>query len=1257
MAVNASSSRCLRGVLLMLVFGAATLAGAAPARTTLTVVSDDNYPPYIFHQADGRLQGLLVDQWALWQRKTGVRVNLVATDWATAQRTMAEGRADVIDTVFRTPERERTLDFLPPYAELPVPIYTHRDIGGITGTESLRGFLVAVKGGDACVGRLQAAGVSSLATYASYEAIIDAAKAGAVRIFCVDEAPANYLLYRAGVHRDFRKAFVLYSGELHRAVRKGDAATLALVGKGFAAISADEQQALHDKWLGRDQDLPAWLPYLGYALAASLLAAVGVLLWGIALRRMVRGRAAELLDERQRLRTLIDALPDLVWVQDSRGVYQACNAAFEQLHGARESAIRGRTEADFIAPGRVEASRPGERAATVSDGTDVGHRPGVDEVWLSFRQDGHRALFEITRTPLRDAAGNDAGTIGIGRDVTAYHQARERLQRLNRLYRVLTGVNETIAATHDTQRLFDEVCRVMVEVGGLRLAWIGTPDAAAGVIRPVAQAGQHGDYLAQTRVSLSDDAWGQGPTGVAFREGRADCTADMPAESRMRPWSDAARHHGFRSSAAFALKVRGEVRAVLSVYSDRAEYFDTEEIELLDRLASQVGVAMATAEAESARSRAEERLRQSEARFATIFRTSPVGMSLSRHADLSFVDVNQAWLDLFGYDRAQVIGHDGAELDLWCDEQVRARVVEQLRSGGPVANFDTTLRKRDGSAVEVSFAATPLPVAGEQFMLASYFDISLRKQAARSLREQTDALEHVVEQRTAELGSILQALPDLYFRMAADGTILDYRAGRQGDLALAPEQFMGRRMQEVLPPDVAARFRAAIGRLAVDPQMVVLEYALATPNGSQHFESRLLRGRDGELVAVVRNITERREMEAAREAARAESDRLARLRSQFMANMSHEIRTPLNAVLGLAQIGLAEPRMREAHASFARILDSGKLLLGIVDDILDLSKIEADRLRVETLTIDPGAVVERAALQVREAAQAKGLSLAVRRAAGLPAACLGDPLRLEQIVLNLLSNAVKFTEHGSVEVQVDRQDGDLIVRVTDSGIGMTPAQVSQLFSAFEQGDASTTRRYGGTGLGLVISRRLAVLMGGDVQVQSEPGHGSVFELRLPWRDVAPPDAPAAATALAAASVEPAAAGAVLAGCRILVAEDNPVNQIIIDTMLARAGASVVMVDDGLQAVQRVERDGPSCFDIVLMDLQMPVMDGYTATRRLLALDPTLPIVGQTAHAMVDERERCLACGMVAHVAKPLDIAQLLATVARHARGRRAPGRQ
>jgi len=403
-----------------------------------------------------------------------------------------------------------------------------------------------------------------------------------------------------------------------------------------------------------------------------------------------------------------------------------------------------------------------------------------------------------------------------------------------------------------------------------------------------------------------------------------------------------------------------------------------------------------------------------------------------------------------------------------------------------------------------------------------------------------------------------------------------------------------------------------------------------------------VRDRSGRLIGVfgiARDITDRKRADAA-DAARLAAERLAREKGEFLANMSHEIRTPLNAVLGFAQVGRRASESPRSRRSFDRILDSGELLLGVINDILDYSKLEAGKLTLERVPVDIDAMLERAAGLMAAKARAKDLKFRVDIAPDLPAGCLGDGLRLSQVLVNLLSNAIKFTEHGDITLAAARDGDELVFRVADTGIGMDAAQIGRLFAAFEQADSSTTRQYGGTGLGLAISKRLIDLMAGSIRVDSQPGRGSRFELRLPY--------------LAAEAPVPDetrnADGPRLTGLNLLAAEDNEVNRLVLEDILDLEGARLTCVENGREAVDRVRHTGPDAYDLVLMDIQMPEMDGYEATRRLHEIAPNLPVIGLTAHAMADERAKCIAAGMVEHVAKPIGIDVLVETILRYKNG-------
>ena len=805
----------------------------------------------------------------------------------------------------------------------------------------------------------------------------------------------------------------------------------------------------------------------------------------------------------------------------------------------------------------------------------------------------------------------------------------------------------------------------------------------------------------------------------------------------------------------------------------------------------------------TARRAAADQLRELNERLAAVFNASPLAFLVGTLPNGRLVDVNPAAEQLLGYTRAEVLGRTTVEIGMWVRPEQRDEVREHVLAGEASPVFELQMRRKNGQIVDVSMSGLPVQIGGESHFLTLMHDITAQKQAQRERERQKLELEALVHERTAALAQanaslaeraraiteLYDSAPCGYVSLQADGTISEANRTVLEMLGYERRRFVGARFADFMTPESRVLHKQRVRDAASAASARALDYELVCADGRVLpllLDADFERDDGGQLLvarATLVDHSERRARERQIAEMQAELARRAdlaeaanRAKSAFLANMSHEIRTPMSAIIGLTHLMQRDAGDGVQRERLSKVAAAGQHLLQVINDVLDLSKIEAAKMALHSADFALDPLLQRAHAMVADSARAKGLEL-VFDTQTLPAHLYGDDTRLLQALINLLANAVKFTDSGWVLLRGELLADDgarckLRFEVQDTGEGIAEDAQQTLFGAFEQADNSMTRRHGGTGLGLALTRHLAELMGGEVGMHSTPGRGSSFWfsawLQRPAARVAPeppwqglqalvlePLAPAAAAlharlaaggmtvrrvatladavahlrgpardgsamtlafvdirideaaqggalkalreaapalravlmlrsedsrpaatarnagwnallckpalaqplqaAVAQASAlqptalddEPRAATAPrpivtaeervrqrFGGFRVLLAEDNPVNQEVASALLGNAGLLVDTADDGLQAVARVQAQR---YDLVLMDMQMPGLDGLAATRRIreLALAQP-PIVAMTANAFSEDRQACLDAGMDDHVAKPVD---------------------
>ncbi|MBI1291790.1 response regulator [bacterium] len=560
--------------------------------------------------------------------------------------------------------------------------------------------------------------------------------------------------------------------------------------------------------------------------------------------------------------------------------------------------------------------------------------------------------------------------------------------------------------------------------------------------------------------------------------------------------------------------------------------------------------------------------------------------------------------------------------------------------------FDWVFRRGNDTQLYSEVTLTTVAANGREEIIAVVRDLSEQRRSTKALQE-SEARFRAAAEGGLDSFYLLRAV------RSSDGIIEDFEfveSNNRGAAMLSRERadLIGQRFSPIFSMILAGDYLHRFVRVVETRIPLEEEYQTDAPGlRGAWLKHQVVAVGDG-LAITTRDVTDRKQHEADLIAARDAAEAATRAKSEFLATVSHEIRTPLNGIIGMANLLVDSPLSEEQSDQARTVVQSAEALLSLINDILDLSKVEAGKMEVRNEPFELSLVCEEVIRLLSSRATCKYLELKLHFPDRLPRHVEGDNRRLRQILLNLIGNALKFTDRGEVRLSVDgKADGEdrfvYTFRIKDTGPGIPEGQRHRLFLAFGQLDSTSTRRHGGTGLGLAICRKLVELMGGTIGVESEPGRGSTFWFTLPLALVPEPAAPSTIVAKLTAHrlVMPDGSPP-----RLLLAEDNMINQRVAKTMLSRLGCEVDVASHGVEAVEKVSR---AKYDVILMDCQMPEMDGYDATRAIRALPSskgTAPIIALTANAMEGDREKCLEAGMNDFLTKPLSDSDLVNSLKR-----------
>lgn len=983
-----------------------------------------------------------------------------------------------------------------------------------------------------------------------------------------------------------------------------------------------------------------------------------------------RTSESQLTEERDKLHTVLRSMGDGLCVVDRNWDIVLLNPEGQRLWGLEETAVVGRRLPDLISLSYGSNLTEPIFTQILLDETARGHSFRTDDGVLTSIT-GRSFPVSCVLAPI-ERDGQAGGAVLVFRDISERKQAEDGRRQTEGLLRhhqaALFGLtSNSLIQSGLLEPALQEITRVTAAALGVHRCsiWLLRDDHSAIVCKDLYDSSAAGHSSGIELLAEQFPAY--------FRElftERVIDASDAQTDPRTSEFSDAYLIPlGIGAMLDTPIRFNGKLVGVLcSEHVGGPRPWLLEEQQFSYAVASLVSLALEAVE----RLNAEGALRKSEARTRLIIDTALSSViSMDEHGRI--IGWNTQAEQTFGWTRQEAIGRTMTDTIIpYAHREAHQRGLERfLKTGdGPVLNkrIEIAALRRDGTEFPIELAITPVRLEETYTFTAFVVDISERKQAEEALRTSEARLMMTVQGSQIGIWDWNLTIGSVYFSPQWKSQL-----GHDDETLLNDVREWRSRIH---PEDQSLVHAIVQSCLDGDRSHFELEHRLQHRDGSYRWilsRGSLIRdvyGVAARMVGIHIDTTDRKRTEEELRTAKEAAEAASKAKSEFLANMSHEIRTPMNGVLGTTELLLNSTLTDRQRHLASTVHRSGRTLLAIINDILDFSKIEAGKLELESVRFDLSELLDESLELFTEAAHRKNLRLTQHIDEQVPRYLKGDPVRFRQILMNLLSNAMKFTETGGVSLTAEYVQGtpthaQLRISVTDTGIGIPAAAKLRIFDAFAQADGSTTRRYGGTGLGLSIAKQLVGLMGGAISVESEPGRGSTFSFtarfelqplgtgiatdtlyqKLPQSHMAHDAAGRPSQPLPTAT-EPPSKEAEPSSARILVAEDSPVNREVAAGMLELLGYHVEMAENGRQAMELAAR---SCFDLVLMDCQMPEMDGLTATGEIRRWEASagrgrLPIIALTANAMQGDREQCLAAGMDDYLTKPYTQLQLQAVV-------------